>query len=100
MATTSSLDIARQNTASTVALILRVYDRNVEDAAPIMGISKSALYNKLKAAAPFRAEELVCLADWLGIDPEVFLRSPEMVLNRLREQGKHNPVWESVLVAA
>lgn len=73
-ATTIRLEAARHAIAAEVRAEMARQNKSLRDLADVFGLSHQSLAHRVRGEVAFRGDELVLLADALGVPTEQFMR--------------------------
>jgi hypothetical protein len=72
----SPATMARDAIAAEVRAELARQSKTGADLGDMLGVTRQSAHLRLRGDQPFRGEELVLIARWLGIPAEQFIRIP------------------------
>lgn len=70
------------NVRRVVKMLMSVTGSSAEDLAPVLSISRSAMFQRLNGTSRFTVAELASLADHFDVDPGMFFADPQTLLRR------------------
>lgn len=72
---------ARNAIAAEVRAEVARQSKSLRELGPVLGLTHESFNQRLGGKVPFRADELVLLADALGVPAEQFLRIPSAAVS-------------------
>lgn len=72
-------------------MLMSVSGSTAEDLAPVLSISRSAIFQRLNGTSRFTVAELAKLADHFDVDPGMFFADPRGLLRQratIRAEGR------------
>lgn len=72
----SPATLARDAIAAEVRAELARQNKTVADLGDVLGVTRQSMHLRLSGQQPFRGEELVLIARYLGVSAEQFFQAP------------------------
>ncbi len=83
------------NVRRVVKMLMSVSGDSAEDLAPVLSVSRSAMFQRLNGTSRFTVAELASLADHFDVDPGMFFSDPQTLLRRRATIGAEGRLLSS-----